>query len=409
MVGDNMPETFDPYLKWLGIDGGGHTPDHYRLLGLDRLESDPELIGRAADAAMAEVRRIRPGPHLAEWSRLLDQLGVAKSCLLDRRSKATYDESLTRQTPLVRRALAGVPLANLSPIDVEPPPIDIPAATYSGVASAHCRISRNGPGGRRRAHLRDVPARHARGQEQASRCNSINVCPIASFAQVPIEPVKPEPVPPEVVSERETEKPVSKPPPAKPSPESEKPIPERPKPAVDPWRAAAFTRAVADVRTALVRRDLAAASKYIKIASANAQTPEDRDQIDRTETMMENLIQFWSGIRKAMAKLQPAEEIVVGGKPMIVVESNRTYLKVKAEGRTDQFRIEALPTPLVMYLVDRNLGKDPGSLAIIGTFLAVDPHGDRALAKRYWQEAAQAGFDTQKLVGELDAMPAAKK
>ena len=92
-----MADSFDPYFEWLGIESGGQPPDHYRLLGLQQFESDAELIGRAADAAMAKVRRIRPGANLAEWSQMLDRLGAAKTCLLDPASKQAYDESLAER------------------------------------------------------------------------------------------------------------------------------------------------------------------------------------------------------------------------------------------------------------------------------------------------------------------------
>ena len=40
--------TIDPYHKWLGISPKDQPPDHYRLLGIDRFESDPEVISSAA-------------------------------------------------------------------------------------------------------------------------------------------------------------------------------------------------------------------------------------------------------------------------------------------------------------------------------------------------------------------------
>ena len=121
--------------------------------------------------------------------------------------------------------------------------------------------------------------------------------------------------------------------------------------------------------------------------------------------MLDNLTQFWNGIRTSMAKLQAAEEIVLGDTRIVVIDSSRNGLTVKAEGRVHRFRIETMPTSLVMALVRQNFGHDAGSKAVIASFLAVDPQGDRELARRYWQEAAGAGIDCQKLLPELDAMP----
>ncbi|HQU46307.1 MAG TPA: hypothetical protein PK867_26105 [Pirellulales bacterium] len=42
-----MPETFDPYRKWLGISPKDQPPDHYRLLGIELFDDDPDVIEAA--------------------------------------------------------------------------------------------------------------------------------------------------------------------------------------------------------------------------------------------------------------------------------------------------------------------------------------------------------------------------
>ena len=93
-----VADTFDPYFEWLGIEGGRRPPDHYRLLGLKQFESDPELIARAADAALAKVRRVRPGAHLAEWSQLLDRISLTKACCWTRRVGRLTTRRLSKQS-----------------------------------------------------------------------------------------------------------------------------------------------------------------------------------------------------------------------------------------------------------------------------------------------------------------------
>jgi hypothetical protein len=85
---------FNPYLRWLGIRGGDLPPDHYRLLGLEPLESDPDVIATAADRQMAHVRKYQNGPHSALSQQLLNELATAKLCLLDPIRKASYDATL---------------------------------------------------------------------------------------------------------------------------------------------------------------------------------------------------------------------------------------------------------------------------------------------------------------------------
>jgi hypothetical protein len=110
-----------------------------------------------------------------------------------------------------------------------------------------------------------------------------------------------------------------------------------------------------------------------------------------------------------MAKLEATEEIPIKNNRIIVIESERNSMTVKFEGRVHRFRVENMPASLVMALADQFFGKDVDSKAIIGAFLAVDPNGDRALARRYWQEAARAGIDSEKLLPELDVLPPNKK
>jgi hypothetical protein len=47
--------TFNPYHKWLGISLKEQPPNHYRQLGIDVFESDPEVIEAAADRQMAYI------------------------------------------------------------------------------------------------------------------------------------------------------------------------------------------------------------------------------------------------------------------------------------------------------------------------------------------------------------------
>ena len=51
-----MTAPFDPYHKWLGISPKDQPPDHYRLLGIDRFESDLEVVGqRTVHESVSEI------------------------------------------------------------------------------------------------------------------------------------------------------------------------------------------------------------------------------------------------------------------------------------------------------------------------------------------------------------------
>jgi len=89
-----MDDTFDPYRKWLGIAQEEQPPHHYRLLGINLFENDPDVIDSAADRQMAHVRTFQTGQHSEESQKILNELAAARVCLLDSDKKAAYDAEL---------------------------------------------------------------------------------------------------------------------------------------------------------------------------------------------------------------------------------------------------------------------------------------------------------------------------
>lgn len=123
-----MADHFDPYHRWLGIPAKHQPADHYRLLGLERFEDDPEVIVDAAERQMAHVRRYALGPNQLLSQQILNELAAAQSCLLDPVKKARYDGDL-RQRP----SAATLPAAALPPA---PTPVPAHAATSPVASSA---------------------------------------------------------------------------------------------------------------------------------------------------------------------------------------------------------------------------------------------------------------------------------
>jgi len=85
---------FDPYLKWLGIRPKDQPPHHYRLLGIDLFESDPDVISNAADARMLLVKTFQTGSNASLSQKILNEVAAAKVCLLSPQKKAEYDRRL---------------------------------------------------------------------------------------------------------------------------------------------------------------------------------------------------------------------------------------------------------------------------------------------------------------------------
>jgi len=100
---------FDPYHKWLGIPPKDQPPDHYRLLGLERFESDLDVIAHAADARMAHIKSLATGAYSHLSQELLNAISAARVCLLNPQTKTHYDAALWERLEQQRAASPPVP------------------------------------------------------------------------------------------------------------------------------------------------------------------------------------------------------------------------------------------------------------------------------------------------------------
>lgn len=121
---------FDPYHKWLGIPKNQRPPTYYQLLGISPEETDSEVITEAALRQTAHVRNYQSSPHAQQCAELLNEIGQAKSILLNAARRKEYDARLAQKkgaipsgsrtnipTPVARPTApapwAGTPMANL--------------------------------------------------------------------------------------------------------------------------------------------------------------------------------------------------------------------------------------------------------------------------------------------------------
>jgi hypothetical protein len=93
-----MSSPINPYRKWLGIPERELPADHYRLLGIERFESDPDVIQSSVDRQVQHVMVYLGGEH-DELARLLAQeIETAGRCLLNPDLKRIYDEALKQRS-----------------------------------------------------------------------------------------------------------------------------------------------------------------------------------------------------------------------------------------------------------------------------------------------------------------------
>ncbi len=129
---------FDPYSQWLDIPPQEQPPDHYRLLGIGRFETSPEIIQAAADARMSLVRKFQMGPRGRYTQELLNELSAAKLTLLDAKTRDAYNETLRETTTISNQTVTQVG----APAELHPPWSDVPSpAAQFGMPSPKDRLS----------------------------------------------------------------------------------------------------------------------------------------------------------------------------------------------------------------------------------------------------------------------------
>jgi serine/threonine protein kinase len=94
-----MPDSFDPYYQWLAIPPDQQPPNHYRLLGVETFEANPDVINGAADRQMTHVRSFQTGPRATSSQKMLTELAIARRTLLDPSAKSAYDTVLATAAP----------------------------------------------------------------------------------------------------------------------------------------------------------------------------------------------------------------------------------------------------------------------------------------------------------------------
>ncbi len=110
-----MPQSFDPYLVWLSIRDPQRPPNHYRLLGVELFEADPEVLAHAAKRQLNYLQSLRDSEHAADAEQLAAELVAAAQCLGNAEAKAVYDSQL--------RAMEASRHSGLSPISAQEAPI----------------------------------------------------------------------------------------------------------------------------------------------------------------------------------------------------------------------------------------------------------------------------------------------
>jgi hypothetical protein len=115
----------DLICSWLGLPPGEWPPDHYRLLGLEPGEGDPQRIEQRVHQRLDAVRRYQM-MHPEQATEAMNRLAQAYVCLSDPASKRAYDAALLGSSAVA--VAEAEPSAGAAP----PEPRDPLAWLYSG-------------------------------------------------------------------------------------------------------------------------------------------------------------------------------------------------------------------------------------------------------------------------------------
>lgn len=91
-----MINEINPYTDWLGL-ANASPPNHYELLGIIPFESSRLVIEKGAKTQAAAVKPFLESEHQAIANRILNEILLAKLCLLEPNKKAVYDRKLQQE------------------------------------------------------------------------------------------------------------------------------------------------------------------------------------------------------------------------------------------------------------------------------------------------------------------------
>lgn len=423
---------FDPYHQWLGIRDLARPPSHYRLLGVDLFESDPDVILTAADRQMAHLRTFQHGQHVELSQQLLNEVAAAKVCLLDPDKKARYDAIL--RAALAPEAPPAMPLAPRPREATTPGTIIVPLDDDW----APRRPGRSARASRRRLRVVLV-------------CLALAALPLAGYGLVrwqhnwqqaktqPAATPSTAPTPPTPAAPGESDESSGAPtvqtpdggtPPVAaeetPAPTAAEEPPPTPDPAETPavpappvWEQAnrqgarpefSASDPLGSFFVALSRRDVAAAQTLLESLTRSKPAP-DPIVLGQAQSLHFLMQRFWQAVDEGRQRLVQGQTITYRQVPLTVISvTDREIVLQTADGQHRLFdtRPQQIDRDLAIALVEqRFVAAVPAAWRMIGIFLAVDRDGDVSRAREYLQQAAQQGFPAQEVLELVERKPAA--
>jgi hypothetical protein len=159
---------------------------------------------------------------------------------------------------------------------------------------------------------------------------------------------------------------------------------------------------LADIRAAMAHRDLPGGKAKLQQAAAMEGSEAFTEELSRLQQLYDYLFDFWRAVDDGAKTLRAGEELVFDDVPVAVVEYREGRIVLRALGQNKRFTLRDMPTKLVLKLAARSMmASVPANKVFLGTYHAMDAKGDRAEARRLWEEAQRGGQDVSLLLPEL--------
>jgi hypothetical protein len=127
--------VFDPYYEWLGIPPKDQPPHHYRLLGVELYEGHLTAIDAAANRIMAYLQELSNGDNGPLAQQLLNEVSTARVCLLNKKRKAAYDQTLKTTLSNKKQKKKNQPT-----VAKKPPPLPTATPLETEATPAHAEV-----------------------------------------------------------------------------------------------------------------------------------------------------------------------------------------------------------------------------------------------------------------------------
>ncbi|MDO4550458.1 MAG: hypothetical protein Q4C96_04320, partial [Planctomycetia bacterium] len=170
---------------------------------------------------------------------------------------------------------------------------------------------------------------------------------------------------------------------------------------IDAKKREKFRDLMTDLRGDISARDIPSARQRIRQAQNMHQSEEELSELERLELLTDNMENFVQWVGDLMGSFNAPGEAVVNGEPIYIVDARPGYISAKMRGVVRRYTVDNLNPRLVAFLVKDSIKLTPDNRVLYGTYLAMDPEGDRAQARRLWEEAKRLGFDSSYLMPEL--------